>query len=113
MHSLLMTLNQIRNDNRVADFSNETGNDDGYFVSLHAGFADMGYDPHRPTHEINEYQVKDLSRRMKDVRPCTCKECTDTIEFEAKPQAEKNAYYKAMREQGQKYMQAVKESIQC
>jgi len=113
MHSLLMTLNQIRNDKRVADFSNETANEDGYFVSLQAGFADMGYDPHQPTHEINEYKAKDLSRRMKDVRPCNCKECTESKAFDAKPQAEKNEYYKAMLKKSAEYRQSIKESVQC
>jgi hypothetical protein len=50
---------------------------------------------------------------MKDVRPCDCKECTDTKAFDAKPQAEKNEYYKAMLKKSAEYRQSIKESVQC
>lgn len=49
--------------------------EDGYWVTLAPGFADLSFDPWQPTHTIHEWTVARVLSRMKDVRPCDCEEC--------------------------------------
>lgn len=67
-------------DLRVANISDETGlgsgpQGDGYWVYLKTGFADLADDPCQPTHTIHEWTVRAVLRRMRDVKPCSCREC--------------------------------------
>jgi len=55
----------------------DEGEEDGFWVNLKNGFADMKFDPCQPTHTIHEWEIKEVKRRMKDVRPCKCKECLE------------------------------------
>jgi hypothetical protein len=70
---------QISKDPRVASVWDESGTDDGYWVNLKSGFADLSNDPHQPTHTIHEWNWSDIQRRMRDVKPCVCKECLEVI----------------------------------
>jgi hypothetical protein len=71
----LKTLDKLNADPRVEDAWSEAGTGDGYWVMLKTGFADLLHDPCQPTHTIHEWTIKRLLERMRDVRPCTCKDC--------------------------------------
>jgi len=73
----LTYLSKLATDSRVQDISDERHgpNDDGIWVYLKRGFADMDDDPCQPTHTIHEWSVMDIRRRMLSVKPCQCKDC--------------------------------------
>lgn len=71
----MKTIERLKSDKRVKSAWSETDSGDGYWVMLKAGFADLAFDPHYPTHTIHEWTIKDLLSRMKQVEPCRCKEC--------------------------------------
>jgi hypothetical protein len=56
----------------------ETGTDDGYWVMLKNGYADLMFDPCQPTHTIHEWSLRVVLQRMRDVKPCSCKDCKET-----------------------------------
>ena len=66
---------QIQSDPRVAEAWSE--GEDGYWVSLKAGLADLKHDPHYPHHTIHEWKVKDLNERLTYVDRCFCKDCEE------------------------------------
>jgi hypothetical protein len=66
----MKTLDRLKADPRVSDVSDERQFGDGYFICLKPEFADVKFDPWQPTRTIHEYTVRDLLRRMRDVRPC-------------------------------------------
>ena len=67
---------RLQNDPRVVSVWDESGdNDDGYWVNLKPGFADLSDDPWQPTHTIHEWSWTDIQRRITDVKPCKCKDC--------------------------------------
>lgn len=58
--------------------------EDGAWIELNIGFADLSFDPLSPTHTIHEWNDEGdndeakraaMRRFYSDVRPCTCKDC--------------------------------------
>lgn len=72
----MKTLDRIKSDPRVDSAWSETGTGDGYWVNLKQGWADLTDDPWQPTHTIHEWSLSILQSRMKQVKPCTCKDCS-------------------------------------
>ena len=72
----MKTLERLKSDPRVESVWDESGTDDGYWVNLRPGFADLAHDPMYPTHTIHEWTIKRVKDRMRDVRECNCKECS-------------------------------------
>lgn len=64
----MTTLDRLNLNARVKEAWDE--GEDGYWVALKRGFADIGFDPGQPTHTIHEWTVKAVPRRMRNVRPC-------------------------------------------
>lgn len=75
----MKTLERIQQDPRVLEAWSELGTDDGYWVMLKAGFADKGFDPWQPAHTIHEWTIRKVLERMRDVEPCSCKECAAAL----------------------------------
>lgn len=71
----MKTLERLKADPRVDQAWSEAGTGDGYWIILKPGFADLSDDPCQPTHTIHEWRIADILRRMRDVKPCACKEC--------------------------------------
>mgnify|MGYP001618742179 CR=1 FL=1 len=70
-----MTLAQLKTDPRIDSVWDETGSDDGYWVNLKIGYADLKFDPGQPTHTIHEWDLKSIRARLKYVGRCKCKDC--------------------------------------
>lgn len=66
---------QIQKDHRVAEAWNE--DEDGYWVSLKPGLADLKHDKHYPHHIIHEWDIESLNERLKFVERCFCKDCQE------------------------------------
>lgn len=47
---------------------------DGFWIYLKPGFHN-GFDPLAPEHAIHEDTRREAYARLKEVVPCTCKEC--------------------------------------
>lgn len=63
-----------REDPRVVDFSNESdgrGGDDGYWFYLAPGW----YWDDPGLHSVHEWNVRDMLRAYRSIRPCDCVEC--------------------------------------
>lgn len=71
----MTTIERLNKDPRVYEAWSEKSSGDGYWVTLKTGFADMGFDPWEPTHTIHEWTIKDILIRMRDVKPCQCRDC--------------------------------------
>lgn len=60
-----------RQENRLAEVSSETWKDsDGHWILLKDGYQIDG------VHAIHESTEKKALRRLRDVRPCCCIDCT-------------------------------------
>lgn len=73
----MTVMETLRRDPRVKEVWSEKATDDGYWVGLKKGFADMAFDPHTPFHTIHEWTWEKIRSRMRDVKPCNCSECRE------------------------------------
>ena len=69
----MKSFDKIKSDPRVHSFDDD--GDDGFWLIFKTGWADHGFDPGAPIHGIHERTIRDVLRRMKDVRPCACPDC--------------------------------------
>lgn len=69
------SLAKIHSDPRVAEAWSEQANEDGYWILLKPGFADLDYDRFQPRHCIHEWTVRDVLLSMSGVRRCECSDC--------------------------------------
>lgn len=66
----------VKSDPRVKEAWSEQDSDDGFWVTLKPGFADMAFDPHNPRHTIHEFTIREILSAIKEVRECKCESCT-------------------------------------
>ena len=66
------TLDKIRKNKKVALVSDERSSDSGVWAELRDGWIN----PHTGTHSVHEDTPADVYRRLRDVIPCDCGDCT-------------------------------------
>jgi len=59
----------------VREMDDETSTDEGFWIYLNRGFADLLFDPFHPSHVIHEDTKREAIRRLSDVTKCTCPQC--------------------------------------